>query len=714
METGDVGEKMKQKKTLEAEKPSMIIVGARFSLAMLALAIFSIGSVAEDDKSANYWYEKSLEQYSNGSLEESLQAIDKAIDLDPQNATLWAYKASSLNMAGVITQNQSRFDESLKAYDKAIELDSGNITHLLWKGFTYRQAAYGLHGDERTKAFEEAIKTFDRALEIDPKYGEAWAGKGVIYDDLATFNNDSAKYNDSLAAYDKAIELTPANDTRNQAQAYEGKAVALSHMGQGLAAIGLKNESKTRLEEAVENYDRVIELDKSFISQEAVQNRAGVLEELGRHNESTAGYEKAIEQLDRNIEESPNNSGAWVSKASLLREQGRYEAAVEALTNATAITPKYVLAWEIMGDILSNDLGRYEEAIDAYDHALQLDPKEYRALIGKGVALRSLGRNREAAQAYDSALEIDRNLSVAWSGKGVALRSMGRYNESVQAYNEALKAIEQDPMYRSAPLAVAQAWFGKAEAIVGPDRAKEAAEAYNESLRAYEKAIQIDPESAKAWMGKGDALLSLKRYNESAQAYERAVAVLNRSIEKNPKDADAWWLKAEDLEDLGRIEAAQEAYDRVIDLNSSKAMGAWIRKSDLLITMGRYNESAEAFDGALNLLPTKDKKSIMTMWWDKGTNVYHNAWMADGQIIRVTSGWLNKSSGDIENILLVNSDFAAAWQTPNKGKGLSSEGMTLGKNDAALQASSTNWAQYGFPNPKETAQLNVTEQSYQG
>jgi len=123
--------------------------------------------------------------------------------------------------------------------------------------------------------------------------------------------------------------LTPANDTRNLAQAYEGKAVALSHMGQDLASIGQKEESRIRLEEAVKNYDKVIELDKDFVGQEAQQNRAGVLEDLGRHDESAEGFEKAMERLNKSIKESPNNSGAWVNKAFLFREQGRYEAAKE-------------------------------------------------------------------------------------------------------------------------------------------------------------------------------------------------------------------------------------------------------------------------------------------------------------------------------------------------------------------------------------------------
>jgi tetratricopeptide (TPR) repeat protein len=169
----------------------------------------------------------------------------------------------------------------------------------------------------------------------------------------------------------------------------------------------------------------------------------------------------------------------------------------------------------------------------------------------------------------------------------------------------------------------------------------------------------------------------------------------------NPKDSDAWWLKAENLDNLGRSEAALEAYDRVIDLNSSKVLGAWIRKSDIFVSLGEYNESVEAFDCALNLLPTEDKQSVMNLWWTKGISVYHNAWIADGQIIRITSAWYNESSGNFENIMLINSDFATIWHNPTRGKNVSSDGKPLGKNDEALQAWSTNWAQYGFPDSED-------------
>jgi len=248
----------------------------------------------------------------------------------------------------------------------------------------------------------------------------------------------------------------------------------------------------------------------------------------------------------------------------------------------------------------------------------------------------------------------------------------------------------------------AEDWFSKGQELQRND-------SHEEALQAYEKAIQIDPESARAWMGKGNALLSLKRYNESMEAYERAVEILNGSQKDDPEDAEAWWLKAESLDSMGRSDAALEAYDRVIALNSSKALGAWIRKSDIFASLGRYNESVEAFDGALNLLPTQDKQSIMSLWWARGIDIYHNAWIADGQILRTASAWRNQSTGAIENIMLVNSDFTAAWQRPTMGKAVSADGKPLGRHDEALQSSGANWAQYGFPGPKEAAQENTAD-----
>jgi hypothetical protein len=79
---------------------------------------------------------------------------------------------------------------------------------------------------------------------------------------------------------------------------------------------------------------------------------------------------------------------------------------------------------------------------------------------------------------------------------------------------------------------------------------------------------------------------------------------------------------------------------------------------------GRYDDSLDASDGALNVLPNGDKKSRFSIWRDEDIAIYHSAWLADDQILRTSSAWYNRSCGDFEIIIVVNSDLFTAWQRP--------------------------------------------------
>lgn len=221
--------------------------------------------------------------------DEALNAYAKATELCPNNATFFANKALCLEMMAMTTNDQRKFKASLQAYDKAIELEPGNAENLLQKGYTFRSIAYGLEGQERVRAFEDAIKAFDKAIELDPNYVEAWHGKGIIFDDLAVFNNEPDRYNQSLSAYDRAIELTADNETRRLALAYEGKAVALSHMGRDLP----ESESQAKYVEALKYYDKVIRLDPNCI--EAWNGIGVALKTLSRDADANAAFAKAKE-----------------------------------------------------------------------------------------------------------------------------------------------------------------------------------------------------------------------------------------------------------------------------------------------------------------------------------------------------------------------------------------------------------------------------------
>jgi len=218
-------------------------------------------------------------------------------------------------------------------------------------------------------SYKEAIKAYDKALEIDSTNGNIWKDKGYSLGSLATFDKNLSEFNESLRAFDKAIELIPANDTRNLALAWEGKAISLNNMGNVLGDMGNQEDAKGKREQAVDAYDKAIELDPSFTGLEAQLYRAGVIFDLGMYNESVAAYDKLIEAMP--ADDTQYTSMVWADKGSVLEK-----------------------------------MGRKEEALKAFDKAIELNPTNAIAWAGKGSALESLGRNSEADTAFARAKEL--------------------------------------------------------------------------------------------------------------------------------------------------------------------------------------------------------------------------------------------------------------------------------------------------------------------
>ena len=282
-------------------------------------------------------------------------------------------------------------------------------------------------------------------------------------------------------------------------------------------------------------------------------------------------------------------------------------------------------------------------------------------------------------------------------GRSLMLNGSGSFDPAADAFN---KAIQIDPEN-------VDAWLGKAQVLSYTNLKNESLEAFQKALDLADEILKQNPQDAGGWQSQGIALASLGRDKEAAKSFEKSVEILNQSIETNPHDAEAWWLKADSLDILGQSEGALEAYDRVIELNSSKAAGAWIRKSDILVSSGKYNESLDAFDNATKLMAANDT-SIFNSWWGDGTTVTNSAWFYNGQILRVSSGWYNQSSHAYENVLQINSNLVAAWQS--KGWIITPQGRTLrslGRHNEIPAMSGPNWASYYFPSSNESSRMWV-------
>lgn len=108
-------------------------------------------------------------------------------------------KADKLKNEGNEFMKQEKFSEALEKYKEAIEIDSSNAVY-----YCNRAAAYSKVSD-----FQNSIEDCKNALKIDPTYGKAWGRLG-----LALLSNN--QYEEAYEAYNKAIQLEPANDGYKQ------------------------------------------------------------------------------------------------------------------------------------------------------------------------------------------------------------------------------------------------------------------------------------------------------------------------------------------------------------------------------------------------------------------------------------------------------------------------------------------------------------------
>lgn len=178
-----------------------------------------------------------------GIYQQALQAVDKAIEIDPETDGVQESRAILLSVMGQheesaqdyeeaivkanstqelarawynkanILRAQGKNEEAILAFNKVFELDSQGSNGL--DALTDKGATLLVMG-----RLNESLEAFDEATKIDSNNAEAWRNKGLVLREMG-------KYNESLDAYEVALKLDP-----NDSLASAGKSTtlkALSH-----------------------------------------------------------------------------------------------------------------------------------------------------------------------------------------------------------------------------------------------------------------------------------------------------------------------------------------------------------------------------------------------------------------------------------------------------------------------------------------------------
>jgi tetratricopeptide (TPR) repeat protein len=184
---------------------------------------------------------------------------------------------------------------------------------------------------------------------------------------------------------------------------------------------GLESNEQGKYQEAIDYYDKALELDPNYVS--ALNNKGVALKKQGK-------YQEAIDYYDKALELDPNYVSALDNKGQVFEEQGKYQEAIAWFDKALKVNPNYEESLTNKVNALNNkgnallELGNYNEGIKYYDKVLEIDPNNEYALANTGWALNQQGKYQEAIEYYDKALEIDPKNKKIQKNKEIALKGV--------------------------------------------------------------------------------------------------------------------------------------------------------------------------------------------------------------------------------------------------------------------------------------------------
>ena len=299
-----------------------------------------------------------------GEGEAALRTYQAAIAIDPRHgdaynniATIFHQQSKSYGQQGEEGRAASRLEQAIQWYNKALKYYPG-----------YEEIHQNL-GDAHAQRgqLDQALASYERALEIDARSGMIWNNYGQAL-------SRSGRRQKAEGAFAKAIELLP-----EQAEPY-------NNMGNIFAA-------RKEYARAVEMYRKALEFGP--------RARAEILANLGDSYRQLGLLQEARARLQEAIKLEPGPGMPYFYLGQVERAAGQGEAALAAFEQALSRNPDHARTQVERAEVLS-EAGLSGPARGAFRRALEIDPNYSRAWHGLARILEREGSRREALQAYQT------------------------------------------------------------------------------------------------------------------------------------------------------------------------------------------------------------------------------------------------------------------------------------------------------------------------
>lgn len=555
-------------------------------------------------------------------LEEARGYYDELIENAPAHAHFFSERANILFVLD--SWGKGDLFHAIEDINKAIELDPDQAAHYDLRGaFLFHEQSDNNDKVEKKQLLAKIIADCKISLQKDPSNHQTWFLLMAVcilsynWDDAISLYGSCKPYlkdkGDFLTrswlgclaltlAVDppRGEDKTPLVDQTIRIQhADEIMICVASFVGENYLYGYLCGQEEDR-----EHWQKAREIQKLFTEHlDREFDRANMLQKVGYYNE-------ALKAIDKELELHPDFTQAQKLKDKInyfieknKTESERAEEIKRKLgAIGTEITPK---AWFEKGSLLFQ-LKHYEDSLNAFNKVIELDPKYPDVWDYKSQCLVQLGRYKEALEAVGP-----EPTAQAWYGIGRNLEGPSSYEEAGEAFNRAI-ALEAGHL---------GAWDYKGRCFLKLKH-------YEDALKAIDKLMEINFTASREWHRWHDrtkCLYELHRYQEALVSVDASIELANEQAsdrldwlrdyrtkilsnlelgEPGFKSPAALGYKLYVLQKLGHYEEALEVIDKIIA--ASPSIGAaenWYRKANILENLRRYQEALDACNKALEFNP---------------------------------------------------------------------------------------------------------------
>lgn len=286
--------------------------------------------------------------------------------------------------------------------------------------------------DLRNKDYDRALENVNQALEKDPGNAEALELKGRILQEQAFAIEDptqhSAKLNEMVAAYNRAIEADP------ELQAQVENQLALAYFNE--------------FQRGVQAFQRGQNDETEFMSAATYFGNASMIapDSAGAYANAAYAYinagqtERAIEPLEMAIDKGDSQADTYLILADLYRTYDQIEKSIALLEQSLEVYPDNPdLAAQLLNAYVTS--GQIDRAMEAYQKQVETDPSNKLYRYNYGSLLLEAEDYDAAIEQLSRAVELDAEYANAQYNLGAAyVNKAVNINEELSTMDDKLRA----------------------------------------------------------------------------------------------------------------------------------------------------------------------------------------------------------------------------------------------------------------------------------